>query len=47
MRTQTFTMEITDKTGQFPVDAKKLERLLNDAMPQTHVVTIHDTGGDQ
>jgi hypothetical protein len=41
MKTQKFTMEITDKTGQFPIDPKKLESIMNKALPDSHVCSIY------
>lgn len=41
MKTQKFTIEITDKTGQFPIDPKKLEQIMNEAMPNTYIVSIY------
>ena len=40
MKTQKFKVEITDKTGQFPIDAKRLEKVLNNNLSISHVVSV-------
>jgi len=40
MKTQKFIVEITDVTGQFPVDSKKLQKAIDQHLPTSHHVSV-------
>jgi hypothetical protein len=47
LKTQKFEVEIADVTGKFPVDARRMEFLLERKTPDTHKVRVVDvTWGD-
>jgi len=41
-RTQTFRVEITDITGQFPLTEEKLESLMNIILSNNYRYTVED-----